>query len=365
MTDDAAQQARTRSRGWRTAAVVLVAVIWATVPLGTAVYLLFQSSRVELPAAQQVWEPVRPAPSSIEEQSGLALSWSPPADIIAPGWSGIVQSVELKADAVLDSGMTVAKVGGIQRIAYASAEPFSRALSVDDQGSDVADLNRLLASRELNHAGGERFTWETRVGVQKLAESLGAGKNVMTFDPSWVVYLSAPVSIETVDLVVGAPAPTEGSVIATAYPRLSSATLTTFSSAKDLLSDEQAAAPEPIPLPDNSTLILDDQELALTADRTGIAPESLAAVEAVVSRGARATVARTRLPGVEGWSVPSVAVYVDSAGSSCVLARNDEDTRAVRVTIASTVDQTAIVTGEITSGDNIATNPALDPQSCS
>lgn len=365
MTDDAAQRGRTHRHGWRAGVVVLVSAIWAIVPIGTAAYLLHQSSLVELPSEQQVWEPIRPAPSSVEEQSGLALTWSPPADIIAPAWSGIVQSVGIETGGALDSGVTVAKIGGIQRLAYASAEPFSRSLSVDDRGTDVADLNRLLASRELNHAGGDYFTWETRLGVQKLAESLGAGRNVTTFDPSWVIYLSAPVSIETVDLVVGAPAPTEGTVIATGYPRLSAATLTTFSAAKDLLSDEQAATPEAVPLPDDAALVLDDQELVLAADRASVAPESLPAVEAVVSQGARAIVVKTRIPGVEGWSVPSVAVYVDAAGSSCVLVRTDGDTRAVLVTLASTGDQTAIVSGALSPGDDIATNPSLDPQSCS
>lgn len=366
MVDVTSKNARRRSRTWRTVFVVVAAVIWLVVPLGAAGYLLVKSSQVELPTAHQVWESVQAAPSSLEEQIGVSLSWAEPADIIAPAWSGVVQTIGFKPGQQLVSGATVAKIGGIERIAFTSPEPFIRALSVDDKGADVVQLNQLLASRGFDHGPDDYFNWETRIGVMQLAKSLGAGKNITAFDPAWVVYLASPVSIEKIDLVVGAPAPSEGTAIATGFPTLSSANLTTFAAAKSLLADDKSTAvPPSLDVSADSKVLLGDQELVLTEDRSAIAADSLPAVEAMVGRGSRATVVKTVSPGIEGWSVPSVSVYIDSKGASCVLVKTKGIIRARQVALVSTQDQTAIVTGQLAAGDEIGMDPSLDPRPCS
>jgi len=57
-------------------------------------------------------------------------------------------------------------------------------------------------------------------------------------------------------------------------------------------------------------------------------------------------------------------VYVDSRGASCVLVKTKESIRAEKVALASAQDQTAVVTGQLSTGDQIAMDPSLDPRPC-
>ena len=137
--------------------------------------------------------------------------------------------------------------------------PFYRPLAVGDTGPDAAELNALLAAQGLEHTPGDRVTRATLGGVRSFATSLGlpATSPLRAFDPAWIVYLSsAQVDVRSVDLVIGAPAPAPGTVIAELDERLASASLVSAGEASGSVAAQAG-----------QSLSVAGHELALAEDR--------------------------------------------------------------------------------------------------
>ncbi|WP_425955269.1 peptidoglycan-binding domain-containing protein [Xylanimonas sp. McL0601] len=158
-----------------------------------------------------------------------ALTWSDGVAVRAPSWSGLVVSVEVGAGDVLVTGTPVAVVDTVTRIAVATPTPFSRVLAVGDRGGDVVMLRTALRALGFADVGeGNVFDGRLRAGVRALCGRLGCSPTTSVFDPSWVVFLpQETVTVGSVSIDVGTPAPGTGDVILTAAATLASARVAT------------------------------------------------------------------------------------------------------------------------------------------
>jgi hypothetical protein len=335
------------------------AALWIVAPLALVIVLTAQSRSIELTPERAVWATVEANAGQVTEPVDVVLGWQAVSPVVAPFWSGIVQSVGVTAGSTLTSGQPVAVIDGVTRLAHHSQQPFFRPLTQGDSGQDAAALNTLLAQAGFDSSEGDRVTRSTLAGVRSLAGVLGVPNpaEVAAFDPAWLVFLPAPVvDVSTVNLVVGAPAPSAGTVIAELDDRLASAHLAA-SGGDDKTDRPTIAAGEA------QQLTVAGVALELTDDRETVA--DLVALRALVADEATSVSGQLSRPtGDREWVVPAAAVVAGSNGDTCVVSGAQERPHTVGVVVVGGQLGRAIVTGELHAGDRVSVKPAAELRRC-
>lgn len=377
-------------RGARAALAIVGLLLWVAVP-GVAVWVLqHRAESVTLSEPQIVFVQAEPNTASVVQDINIAVGLQGGSTLIAPSLNGIVEQSSIAPGDTVANGQVVAVIGGYSRLAVASERPFGRALALNDKGADVEMLNATLSS--LGYASGASTTYSasTARGVAQLVRDIsqlpGVDTTGASFDPSWFFYLPpGNFTVDTTNLVVGAPAPTQGTTVATGRRTIATATLTldepstadTSSTAPP--SSDSAGSPtatptestdqpaedvQPYAAPEGATLTLNGVPLDLTADRAGVSANSFQTLELALDGNARTIPAQlTRPPGNDEFSVPSAAIFTSETGSSCVLAQRGSGTAAEPVSVLGNTFDSAIVTGDLT-GVSVAISPPASQRAC-
>lgn len=312
-------------------------------------------------------EPLVVSPSSREERDlqrvNLTLLWKPGAVIRAPSWSGTVTSVYVSPGTELEAGRRVLRIDGVDRIAFPSQSPFYRPLEQGNRGPDVAMLHELLHAMgfiDSVPSDAELLTFATALAVERYNESLGIPGSRL-FDPRTVIWLPfAPFPVASLDVDLGAPAPSLGSAIGVGPATLISATLQAQNS------QERISLKSGVPyvvVKGKARLAFDPNSLALQADSLAPLAETVEPLaertDAVIEREAPLKVV----------SVPSTAVVANVKGDLCawvVDATSPDRYRPVEVTLAGgQAGVTNVATG-LSVDDDVLANPSdvLDRWEC-
>ncbi|MCU1441312.1 MAG: hypothetical protein JWP85_2309 [Rhodoglobus sp.] len=335
------------------------AALWLAAPLALVVVLTVQSRTVELTPARPVWATVEANAGQVTEPIDVVLEWQAVSPVVAPAWSGTVQSVGVTAGSTLSSGQPVAVIDGVTRVGYHSQQPFYRPLTQGDGGQDAAALNTLLAQAGFDSGEGDRVTRSTLAGVRSFAAVLGVpnADELAAFDPSWLVYLPAPVvDVSTVNLVVGAPAPPAGTVIAELDDRLAAARLAASGG------DDETERPA-LAAGEGQQLTVAGVELPLADDRENVA-DLVALRQLVADEAATVSGQLSRPAGDREWVVPAAAVVAGADGVTCVVSGTPDRLHSVGVVVVGGQLGRAIVTGDLTAGDRVSVKPAAELRRC-
>lgn len=217
---------------------LLLIVLAYALPIGLIIWLQWRTSE----RLEEIDPPPTPLESSVTSQDfrdrravRITPSYSTPASLLAPGWSGTVTAAPLTPGATVSTGTAVLQVDGIDRLAYAADAPFHRPLSLDATGPDVIQLREVLQHLDFLAGSVSSRTYDDTIadGVQRLARSVGVDATGETFDPAWLVWLpSEPFVVEHVEATVAAPAPSPGQPVVVAASQLLGIALTDTSNAE-------------------------------------------------------------------------------------------------------------------------------------
>lgn len=140
----------------------------------------------------------------------IVLVRSEAQQLLSPGWQDVVSRVDVSVGDIVDSFDVVAVVGTRPVVAVATDEPFTRNLSANDRGSDVAMLQTLLS--EVGFYPSENidgvFGAATGRAVKEWRESIGDQSAGRSFERNQVLWLGAgPMRVASVEIVAGRVAP--------------------------------------------------------------------------------------------------------------------------------------------------------------
>lgn len=230
--------------------IILGVILWIAAPLVAVTIVVLENKAAVFASPTDSWVKVEAATGETSVPVDIALKWSAGTQVVAPAWSGTIQSTSVKSDGELDNGSSVVVVDGIRRISWHTPGAFYRPLSKGDSGSDVTWLKALLSARGALLEKNDYFDSRTLDAVRTLARDLKVpeASAVHGFDPTWVIFLpKRHIKVLSVTLVPGAPAPPGGTVIAVGASALSEATVvppsnTDQDSTTDSISQAQADA---------------------------------------------------------------------------------------------------------------------------
>lgn len=356
---------------WLRSLSVIGVLIWIALPLALFAVVTMRTATASVEPPRPAYVEVESATESTTRPIALGLLWDTGKTLVAPSWTGIVQEVLIGAGDEVVDGSAIVRIDGVTRTVAATPYPFSRAMTTDDTGSDVGMLNDYLRAHGYSATQDNRFGWDTLVGVRAFASDIGvAGSDtVASFDPSWVIFLSAPGSVQKVDFKVGAPAPSPGEDVVTMKSSLIDAVLLEDAPSSDDESEDDTTSSSPVEptatAAEGETLVVNGEDLALAEDRQRVSPDSLAELAAMVTDASRSVLAVLRTEAAPGqWVVPVPGVIVDSAGATCVQVRTDDGTRPVSVTVVGTADGHVVVSGDLDDADSVAIFPTSVSVSC-
>lgn len=331
----------------------LAALIVAPVVLLLLLRLALSDSldEVNVPPAPVV---VQPEMTQItDERVAIGrLVWSEPDALLAPAWNGVVTAVHVTPGAIVQNGDPVLAINGVTRVAVHAAQPFWRGIEQGDQGEDVEEAQRFLASQGLYSGPIDgQFGRATATATTAWKASLGIREADGTFDPSLIVWLSSDrLQVATTFVRVGSPAPAQGSELAAGPPVLEMVELLT-------------SRDQPIDLdrPGDWEFIyagrlfaIDDVEPAQLANR-GL--KELSALLAAEQPAVEGVVRRVETEAA--LMIPSTAVMTNVDGETCVWVGDGDRFEARSVAIADgTTSRTRILDGLLTS-DHVLVNPGI------
>ncbi len=246
-----------------------------------------------------------------QQQVGGTPTWLEGRPLRAPEWRGTVTSLEVKPGDSLAFGRRLLGVGGIARLAIASAHPFHRSLRWGDSGADVAQLHAVLA--RLGYMGEPRdpevFELATRQAVVALEADLGAPNPQGIFDPAWFVWLPAePFVVGELTLEVGAPAPAPGMAFARESARLTRLVLASGNQAEQLVLDPAVSW----------VLVQGGQRFAVDARALQVAETALPELQKLLKPlETRFNGTVQRAAPLNTLAIPSTAVSVGARGNLC------------------------------------------------
>ena len=344
-----------RRKGW----LVLGIVAWIGAPLILITCLSWVAANLSISGgARPAWVRADSAGNEVTRQVQIAVTWSDPAPVVAPGWSGTVSEVDIANGSTVASGDVVLRIDAIARIAFHSRQPFYRDLRQNDSGDDVTALNELLASRALPNDPGPRFTRNTLKGVSQLGAGLGAGRSQTVFASSWIVYLPADkLTVGKVTTIVGAPAPGAGSPLFMTAPMAASGRLLST----DTLGGDDGASTAVRP---DEVLSFGGKRISVNEDGRTLSSEGLDVLSGL-SDSDQKTVAGTLTRHLPDGAVrvPAAAVHTDAAGNDCVAVRVGGNVQhVVQVSVLGGSDGQTLISGLVEPGDSIGVN-ALSPKS--
>ena len=294
-----------------------------------------------------------PTPRTItdERQVRIMATALPGPEVAAAPARGTITAVGVAPGDTLTDGAILFQVDGVDRIGFASSVPFYRPISPGTEGSDVAELHRLLVLKGLVEEQPDdpgTATFASGQAIADFAESLGAGRTT-TFDPSWVVFLpSADLVVESVNLKVGQLAPAQGAVIITTPGTVTAARLASGNQ-------------EPLNFAPGVEYIaiVDGEEFTVETATQSIAGTDLPRLRAPgeTERDGIPALIRRRTP-LQALAIPSSSVMTNAAGTLCVWLPEDKGYRAVTVTIAGARGGVTNVASGIAAQDEVLANPA-------
>lgn len=302
---------------------------------------------------------VQPAPIVVaaeiseitDEQVAIAaLTWGDPEVLLAPAWQGLVTDVGLTVGERVATGVPIATVDGIQRIAAHTARPFWRTLGIGDRGEDVREAQELLTTLGF-YSGPISDTYGQTVAraATRWAASLGADAPDGSFDPGLVVWLPVPsIVVAATEIRPGVPAPPAGTVLARGPQPLVEALILTST-------DQQVLLDEPI----DWEFISGGIAYELSADRAArVRPDLLdrLSMGLTADNSSAEGVLRRREP-VAAVLVPAAAVSANAEGDLCVWVPNGSGFAPRRVEVGDgTINRAQIVTG-LVAGEAVLANP--------
>lgn len=349
--------------------------LWVFMPIAIIVLLLVSATRQELEPARAVYVELERSQLELKEPVDLALTWGPGSAVVAPAWEGVVQKVHVSPGDEIKSGTRLARVGGVTRFLFQSEQPFSEPLTSGDETPDVLELQRFLNSVGFTVEETSVFDAETLAGVRQLAWEIGVPNSdqVTTFSPDWVVFLPNEAIASTIDLVVGAPAPSAGSHIVLLEPELTNAfvaelgTLSEMTEPQSDLGSREAPYKEAWRYVDsNETLVFEEEVLTLDESRVALTSEALEFLADHIPTGASAISVDVLLTTEEDeWVLPAPAVVVDSTASACVFVKSKDWDRPVPVDVVAEFDGRLVVEGApLSAGLQIRVYPYGDVVKC-
>ena len=346
-------------------------LLWVALPLVLFGVLTARSATTSVEPQRPAYVNVEPATASTTRPIALGLHWDTGKSLVAPSWSGVVQEVLVRDGDEIADGSAVVRIDGIVRRAAQTPLPFSRPLSAEDTGDDVRILNDYLRVHGYAATDGDRFGWDTRVGVQAYAKDIGVldADSVGSFDPSWVVFLPDAGVVQKVDFRVGAPAPAPGVEIVTLRSSLVDAVLLESAPPDNDSPDDGGVRSGPveptISAATNEALVVSGETVGLAEDRQRVKPDYLKDLANMVADGSQSLVAVLQTDAAPGqWVVPVPGVIIDPSGATCVKVRSNDGVSTVPVSIVGTTDGRMVVSGDLEAADSIAVYPTSVSITC-
>lgn len=341
-------------------------IAWIAAPILALTGLLFANTQLRLSEPVDTWVTAEAASSSSTSPIELALSWSSPPAAVAPAWDGIVQNVYVAPGSKISSGQKIARINGIDRIAFAGKAPFWRPIEPGMIGDDVGDLNGLLTTLGFRHGAHTTATPETMAGVEQLRRHLGATDRGV-FLPNWSIHLSAEeLTVDDIELTVASPAPPAGTKLLTAASRLTGARLVVKGTlpAQSTQPKEQSDKVSPAEVnntsgraytvPEQGRVLSAGTPLPVDPSRQRIAAEGLPTLQAQLEKSAPSASAFVETP-VPASSIvlPAAAVRTGTSGNHCIIRALDSGEAKMRVDVVGESLGRVIITGEILPGQRI------------
>jgi hypothetical protein len=358
--------------------------LWVLAPLALLVVGYLVSVKVPLTDSVDTWVSAETAPGTVSRPVEIALAWEPQASLRAPNWSGTVQKVYIESGSIIRSGDKVLRIGGVDRLAVASAEPFWRPITQGMVGSDVDQLNEVLGGLGLTHGTGSTADSFTAQGIFELAKKLGAAES-RTFEPTWVLYLGTPsLTVADIKVDTAGPAPASGAEVATGSMALMTATVVEKGSIRqDSHSGTSESATDPGPVSGTSEtsgiadgsgqgssgtpVVVTGGAKLLSAgvvlnvsmdEKTNHSVIDAAGLEVLKKQaqpGAVSVAATIESPTTEGAvEVPGSALWSDGNGLRCIALKQPEGNAAtVQVELLAGIGGKAVIKGSIRAGDKV------------
>lgn len=281
--------------------------------------------------------------------------WEPAPIASAPPWSGTITRVEARAGNPVSSGDVVARVDEVDRLAFATADPFWRPLGKGDTGTDVSMLQALLTEQGFydNTVDGV-FGSRMEASIKLFESTLGVVEPTGVFDPGWLIWLPEnPLTPVTIDLPRVTPAPAAGTPILIGPTRLATATLL-----------DQAGGV--VDIEGSWRLDIDDVTVDLSDGRIDeSALETLSGVLDQEDVQIPGTI--TRAQPVTILEIPVTAVVSNASGEMCVFVPEGDGYLPRTVELADGQVSWVQVVAGLTTADRILVNPSdiLSSPSCS
>lgn len=349
--------------------------LWVLVPLAVGGAAVYVDEHRQVSAEAAIWVHPAAVEGSVARNVALVYEWSNQNSVIAPAWSGVVQKTNCRPGTTLAHGDVLATVDGLDRILAHTAMPFARSLGVNDVGEDVTMLNGLLGDLGFRSGDGNRFDWNTRIGVQEWSAQLSiSGEPSDIFDPSWIVFLpSDSITVSTCSLEVATAAPPAGALVAAGAATVQRArvaqasVLDRFAVEIDPATSFSVSDDEIVEVPSDASVVVNGQEVPFDLTKQEVLPSGLDLISANVNSGVAATPAMIMTPRPAGaMRVPIAAIIVDSRDRTCVLAaaEADRDAHAIIVEVVGQQSGDAVIRGDIDTDDRIQVAAQRDGMSC-
>lgn len=307
--------------------------------------------------------------SDDQQAATITLDFAPGESLLSTGRPGIVTESLLVDGAVFHPGGEVLRVDGAIIRGIAGEAPLHRNLSFDMHGPDVRQMQTFLAELgflDASYVDGA-FGKATYAAVCGYEQSIGV-EPTGTFRTDYVVWLpETPFVVASSSILIGAPAPPLGTILASAQATVRGAALKNSSGANLNLDApyEVLADGEVIGIVGADGLVpADVTELATVLERVGSANGSpdtdTLGSEQSSGRPANAALAvtiRREVPR-EATAVPTSAVMAGDNGSTfCVWVRDGVGHMPVAVTIVGgTMGVTELE--DLPQHDDVLVNPA-------
>lgn len=277
-------------------------------------------------------------------------TWSEADVLNAPGWSGLITSVLVQPGDRVKSGQAIVAIDGVTRVAVATPTPFWRDLRLGDEGPDVAMLDDALKVMGFGPSDPDDvFDSGTAAAVSKFADSLGVGSKSGSFDRSWIIWLPlSELKVAVVQVATGQLAPSSGSEIVKASPKLLGVTFLT-----------ETDLPVDISEPEAWQVELAGAVVDIAADQPiRVRNEDLDRIAALLDEGAESSPAVLRARSSQQVIVvPASAVGSNSDGNLCVWVPAGDAFAAVPVTVVGGSFNTAHIGSGISSATRVLANP--------
>jgi hypothetical protein len=338
---------------------LVVALVAPALGLAIAVWLVPDSLLSVTPKTVPLTVPVTAVTDTEAQPIVGDLDWVSGTSLVAPNWTGTVTAVEAKSGSTIRTGSAIATIDGTEAIVAFSPFPFYRSIGPGVTGPDVAALGAVLISLGIADVRVSD-TYDTALGdainllSQRLTGVAPAAGSQSIFEPSWFVWLPAKqIRVKAVALVVGEPAPAQGTTILTSPSQILSVTITPGTTAGGDIEPLPASArgyvvsfPGSPPYRLNSSFTVTDSSLLHSLDQLDQPSASTVGGMLELADPARFS------------SVPSSAVVVDATGRTCVFVPAGSGFAPVMVTTEAGLPGSTEVTGLARHDTAVLSNPA-------